>query len=65
MTIWLNLGTAALIYLATVVFGPMAEWWLAPVSILVLIYSLSHDWHVDAAAYREALAELSADNRSS
>ena len=63
MTIWLNLGTAAFLYLAVQVFGPLAEFWLAPVSILVLIFSFSHDWHVDAAAYREALAEL--ERRSS
>lgn len=65
MTIWLNLGMAALLYVCTQLFGSAAELWLAPTSLVVLIYSFAHDWHVDAGAYREALAELESDRRLS
>lgn len=57
-TIWMNLGMAGAMYLCVVTLGPQWEWYLAPLSVVVLIYSFAHDWHEDAAVYREALAEL-------
>jgi len=60
-TIWLNLGMAGMWWL-------MGEsYWLVltPLSVVVLLYSFAHDWHEDAGAYREALAELEAERRLS
>ena len=56
MTIWLNFGFAAVLYW----LGPVWEWRLAPLAVLVFFYSLAHDYHEDAADYRAALAELAA-----
>lgn len=33
---------------------------LIPMSVLVLSYSLAHDWHEDAAAYRTVLDDIAA-----
>lgn len=52
-TVWLNFGAAAVWW----VFGWDAAAWLVPMSVVVFVYSMSHDWHHDAAAYRAALAD--------
>lgn len=61
MTIWLNLGMAGVWYLVGEQHWPV----LLPVALLVFLYSFAHDWHVDAAAYRDTLAELESDRRLS
>lgn len=55
-TIWLNLGMAAIWWWVGEDHWPV----LLPVAIVIFLYSLAHDWHEDAAAYREALDELAA-----
>lgn len=58
-TIWLNLGSALLWWY----FGWSNAFWL-PLSLVVLVYSFIHDWHVDAANYREALADKDREDES-
>jgi hypothetical protein len=59
-TIWLNLAVALLWWY----FGWSNALWLAPLSIGVLAYSFVHDWHVDAATYRDALADADREDES-
>lgn len=53
-TIWLNFGAAWLWWQ----FGWGQAAWLVPMSVVLLLYSLTYDWHEDARHYRDALAEL-------
>ena len=59
-TIWLNLAVVPL----WLYFGRSHAFWLAPLSIAVLVYSFIHDWHVDTAAYRNAIADMDDEDES-
>lgn len=55
-TIVLNLAAAAVWAVV-----PLPTPLLIIMSVVVFVYSLAHDWHEDAAAYRDALADRAAD----